>query len=255
MINLTFLGTGCWQGIPAPFGMDKISKRVKWGSKDFRFRTSLRILTNNGKTILVEITPDVRLQSWKYHVKKPDICLVSHWHWDHFFGLLDLDWFAEKNSLTVYGNKTTKARYISQMSHIKIDFKLFRSFESFEIDNIKITPLLIDHVEETHGFLFEDLDNSRKIAYLSDVRGVPERTYALLQSCDAIIMDATYINSNIFDDPTHLHKDDIVPFLSSFTTSKIILTSIGSYNGLSHSELEAKFPKYLIAYDGMQKIY
>lgn len=40
MLKLNFIGSGCWQGIPAPFCEDKISKKVKWNSKDFRFRTS-----------------------------------------------------------------------------------------------------------------------------------------------------------------------------------------------------------------------
>ena len=108
MMEVTFLGSGCWQGIPAPFGDDEISQSVEWGSKDFRFRTSLHITTDKGKHILVEATPDVRLQSWKFKIGKPDAILISHWHWDHLFGLLDLDYFAYKNRLVVYGNKVTK---------------------------------------------------------------------------------------------------------------------------------------------------
>jgi len=105
MFKLTFIGSGCWQGIPALFGDDTISQNVEWGSKDFRFRTSLHIETENKKNIIVEATPDIRLQSWKFKLNVPDAILISHWHWDHLFGLLDVDWFAEKNGLTVYGNR------------------------------------------------------------------------------------------------------------------------------------------------------
>lgn len=253
MFKLTFIGSGCWQGIPAPFGNDVISQNVKWGSKNFRFRTSLHIRTENGKNIIVEATPDIRLQSWKFQLKTPDIILISHWHWDHLFGLLDLDWFAEKNKLTIYGNNVTKHWYDDRMSHIKVDFRTFKSYESFNLDNIKITPIVVNHVQNTDGFLFEDLGNGKKLAYLSDLSGLPDKTVNLIKDIDIIIADATYIESDISDDPTHLQKNQIGPFLESLTAKEIILTNLGSYQGLTHTDFEKEFPQYTIAYDGLER--
>lgn len=255
MVKITFLGSGCWQGIPAPFGYDKISENAVWNSKDFRFRTSLHIETQNGKSIIIEATPDIRLQSWKFKLKKPDAILISHWHWDHLFGLLDLDFFAEKNVLTVYGNSVTKKWYDERMNHIKINFQILEAYKSFTIDNIKITPITVHHINNTEGFLFEDMSSSKKLAYLSDLYGVPAKTAKLINDIDAIITDATYIESNIDDDPTHLQKDQIVPFLESLKAGEVILTNIGSYQGLTHSDFEKKFPQYTIAYDGMLRQY
>jgi len=255
MMKLTFLGSGCWQGIPAPFGSDKISQNVEWDSKDFRFRTSLHIETENGKSIVVEATPDIRLQSWKFKLKKPNAILISHWHWDHMFGLLDLDWFAEKNALVVYGNSVTKKWYDERMSHVKVGFQTFGSYKSFEIDNIKITPIAVHHVEGTDGFLFEDLNCGKKFAYFSDLRGIPDKTSDLVKNIDAIITDATYIESNIDDDPTHLQRDQTTPFLESLNAKEIILTNIGSYHDLTHENLKKKFPQYTIAYDGLSRQY
>lgn len=251
MMKLTFLGSGCWQGIPAPFGDDEISQKVEWDSKDFRFRTSLHIETEKGKSIIVEATPDIRLQSWKYKLKKPDAILVSHWHWDHLFGLLDLDWFASKNPLTVYGNNVTKEWYDERMGHVKVDFQVFKSYETFQIDNIKITPLEVNHVDRTDGFLLEDMNTGKKMAYLSDLHGIPEKTDELIKNSDLVITDATYLASDINDDPTHLQKDQIIPFLEKLSAKEIILTNIGSYQGLTHEDFEKKFSQYTIAYDGM----
>ncbi len=255
MMKLTFIGSGCWQGIPAPFGCDKISQNVKWDSKDFRFRTSLHIATENSKNIIVEVTPDIRLQSWKFQLKKPDAFLVSHWHWDHLYGLLDLDWFAENNPLPVYGNFMTKKIYDRFISHIKVDFQTFESYKPFEVDNVKITPIAVEHVESTDGFLFEDLSNGKKLAYLPDLFRVPKKTVDLVENVDAIIADATYIESNIDDDPTHFQKNQIIPFLENLNTKEIILINIGSYQGLTHDDFEKKFPQYSIAYDGMSRQY
>lgn len=256
MFKLKLIGSGCWQGVPAPFGDDVISKNVEWDSKNFRFRTSLSIETENKKNIIVEATPDIRLQSWKFNLKAPDAVLISHWHWDHFFGLLDLDWFVEKNGLTVYGNKVTKQWYNEKMNHLKgIDFKIFSSYESFSIDNIIITPITVNHVEDTDGFLFEDKNTKRKFAYLPDLNGIPNRTTKLTTEIDAIIVDATYLESDLSDDPTHLHKNELVTFLKSLKAKEIILSNIGSFQGLTHEDLESKFPQYTISYDGLERIF
>ena len=253
MIKITFIGSGCWQGIPAPFGGDKISQSVEWGSKDFRFRTSLHIETEKGKSIIVEATPDIRLQSWKFKLGKPDAILVSHWHWNHLFGLLDLDWFAKKSPLIVYGNSVTKEWYEERMNHVNVNFRTFKSYEPFEIDNLRITPIVVDHVSDTDGFLFEDLNSGKRFAYLSDLSGVPADTAGMIKDIDLIITDVTYIESDIDDDSTHLKKDQIIPFLESIKAKEIVLTNIGSYQKLTHDDLEQKFPQYTIAYDGMER--
>jgi len=255
MMKLTFLGSGCWQGIPAPFGDDEISQQVRWGSKDFRFRTSLHLETGHGQNVIVEATPDIRLQSWKFKLKKPDAILVSHWHWDHLFGLLDLDWFAEKNQLKVYGNATTKQWYDERMNHVKTDFRVFTSYKSFEIDNVKITPIAVDHVDKTDGFLFEDTNSGKKVSYLSDLHGLPQKTAELIDGIETIITDATYLESDIDDDPTHLQKEQFESFLNGLKANEVILTNIGSCQGLNHEDLEEKFPQYTIAFDGMSREY
>lgn len=255
MMNLTFLGSGCWQGIPSPFIDDKISKEVEWNSKDFRFRTSLLLETKNKKKIIVEITPDIRLQSWKFKIGKPEAVLVSHSHWDHFFGLMDVSWYAEKNKLTVYGNSTTKSFYKSKMNYIPVIFKEFNSYKSFTIDNVKITPISVNHSSKTDGFLFENKINNKKIAYLSDLNGLPQKTKKIIKGIDSIIVDATYLGSNLKDDPDHLNNDQLISFLSELDAKEIILTNIGSYHNLSHKDLVKKFPQYTISYDGMRRKY
>jgi len=255
MFNLTFLGSGCWQGIPAPFCEDKISKKVKWNSKDFRFRTSLLITTKNNKKIIVEATPDIRLQSWKFKIEKPDAILISHWHWDHFFGLLDISWYAEKNRLTVYGNESTKKWYDSSMNHIPVNFITFESYKPFEIDNLKITPIAVNHVDKTDGFILEDKDSAKKIVYLPDLYSISEQTSQAIKGVDVLILDSTYLGSDISDDATHLKNNQFAEFLSKISAHEIILTGIGSYHGLSHKDLVKKYPQFTICYDGMKRKY
>lgn len=141
------------------------------------------------------------------------------------------------------------------MSHISVDFQTFDSYELFEIDNIKITPISVNHVDDTHGFLFEDVNTGKKIAYFSDLYGIPDKTADLVKNIDTIITDATYLESDIDDDPTHFQKDQIIPFLEKLSAKEIILTNIGSFQGLTHEDLVKKLPSYMIAYDGMARQY
>ncbi|MFT4243893.1 MAG: MBL fold metallo-hydrolase [Candidatus Woesearchaeota archaeon] len=250
---LKFLGSGCWQGIPSQFRDDEISKNVEWNSKDFRFRTSLLIETKNKKTIVVEITPDIRMQAWKFKLKVPDAFLVSHWHWDHFFGVKDLDWFFEKYNPKVYGNKVTKQWYDSDMGYIPLNFEVFESYKPFVIDNIKITPFEVEHVKDTHGFIFEDLETQNKIAYLADLCGMPKKSFEMIKDIDTIIMDSTFsIGEGIDGDDTHFWEEGFNKFVNSLNSKNIILTHISSHHGLNHVELEKRFSKFTISYDGME---
>ena len=251
--KIKFLGSSCWQGIPSPFCDDKVSKNVQWDSKDFRFRTSLLIKTKQNKTIVVEVTPDIRLQAWKYKLDIPDAFLISHWHWDHLFGLKDLDWFCEKYNPKVFGSKTTKEWYDSDMSYIPVDFKVFESYKPFVIDNIKITPFLVDHVDGTDGFIFEDIETSNKIAYLADLHGMPKKSFEMIKDIDTLIIDSTYIEGEGIDgDKTHFWRNDLLNFLEQLKSKNIILTHISSHHNLNHEELEKKYPDYVISYDGME---
>lgn len=251
MMKVTFLGTGGWQGIPAPFGDDEISKKVTFDSNDFRFRTSLLIETIRGKKILIEATPDIRLQSWKYQFGKPDAIFISHWHWDHLWGLLDLDWQAEKSKLSVYGNSVTQKWYDENMSHISVDFTQFKSFEQIQIDNVLITPIPVHHVVDTNGFIFENTETGDKFVYLADFFDIQESTIEMISDAKNITIDATYLDSDINDDLTHMQKDKFESLFNKFQDSELILTNIGSYQGFRHSDFEEKFSEQTIAFDGM----
>lgn len=193
------------------------------------------------------------MQSWKFKLDKPDVILISHWHWDHFFGLMDISWFAEKNQLTVYGNESTKKWYDAAMKHVPVNFITFESYKPFEIDNLKITPVAVNHVDKTDGFIFEDKDSNKKIVYLPDLYSIPQKTAQTIKDADVIILDSTYLGSDISDDSSHLKNEQFSQFLSAITAKEIILTSIGSYHGLTHNDMVKKYPKYTICYDGLKR--
>ena len=56
------------------------------------------------------------------------------------------------------------------MGHLKkVDFKIFASYEPFTIDNIKITPIAVNHIEDTDGFLSK-IDRVDYVFFLTENR-------------------------------------------------------------------------------------
>lgn len=246
---IKFIGSGCWQGTPAPFCDDKISPTVLLNKKDFRFRTSLALYSKTGKMVIFEITPDIRLQSWKYKLPKPESFFVTHWHFDHLFGLFELDWYAEKYGLNIYVNKDTKKFIDKSINHVNASIKLFKNFKEIVFEEYIITPFEVNHVHSTHGFLI--FDGNKKIAYIPDWNGLPEESFRLIEGADIIICDATYLQSSLTDDKTHFSHSELLSYVKKFNKSKIVFTNIGSFSNVTHEELVKKYPKYAISFDGM----
>jgi phosphoribosyl 1,2-cyclic phosphate phosphodiesterase len=247
---MQFIGSGCWQGIPAPFCDDEISKQVSLSDKDFRFRTSLAIHSTTGKVVVFEMTPDIRLQSWKYKLPKPEAFFVTHWHFDHLFGLLEMEWYAQRYGLIIHSNEITKEWIDQSMGHINTNVNIFTSFDPIQFEEYTITPFPVDHVNKTHGLFVTTSEKS--VAYIPDFNGLPEASLRLLEKADAIICDATYLESDLTDDASHFNHEELLKFLNEkFNSKNIILANIGSFAGYNHDALVEKYPQFTFSYDGM----
>src|SRR5271165_2186405 len=106
--TFTFLGTGTSVGIPM-IGCDCAVCRSD-NPKNHRYRCSVLIETPGGN-ILVDTTPELRLQLVREHVKLVHAVLYTHYHVDHLFGLDDLRVFPLllKAPLPIYCSDETEA--------------------------------------------------------------------------------------------------------------------------------------------------
>jgi len=60
---------------------------------------------------LIEISPDIRLQVARHGLTDISDFLVSHWHFDHLYGILELGaWsqFIKKGGITIYCSTGTQ---------------------------------------------------------------------------------------------------------------------------------------------------
>src|SRR6476661_900695 len=85
--TFTFLGTGTSMGVPM-LGCD-CHVCTSTNPKNNRYRCSVLIGTPGGN-LLIDTTPELRLQLLREKVKLVHAVVYTHYHVDHLFGLDDL---------------------------------------------------------------------------------------------------------------------------------------------------------------------
>jgi phosphoribosyl 1,2-cyclic phosphate phosphodiesterase len=276
------LGSGGWDGIPAPFCKCSVCQEAMAtpSSKNYRTRPQI-LISSNRRQFLLEISPDIRLQSVKENLTDIQTFFVSHWHWDHLGGLWDLHAWAEYEKLgniQIFGSEFTIKKINDTFSHIPKNLNILKPFETIKIDEISITALPLYHSYKkdknlnenelchTFGYLLQD--KFHKVVYLADYYKIPLQTIKYIHNCDVIIVDGTYLFEELFPDSfaiqdlktdlDHLHGKKIIKYLESLNISakKIIFHSITHLSQRKHDELEKLLPNdnYMISYDGLEFI-
>ena len=84
-MRITFLGTGTSSGVPA-IGCDCTTCRSD-DPRDQRWRPSIYIELDDGMSVLIDTTTDLRAQALRFGVGRVDAILFTHSHADHVLGL------------------------------------------------------------------------------------------------------------------------------------------------------------------------
>jgi phosphoribosyl 1,2-cyclic phosphate phosphodiesterase len=276
-MKIKILGSGGWEGIPAPFCNCRVCKIAKENpnSKNNRTRPEILIETEKGK-FLIEISPDIRLQSAKFNLSSIKDFLISHWHFDHMYGLLDLHTWSEfimNGKINLYCSQKTKEWLDRNFAHILKEIVVLKRFQTFELYGVKITALPVYHMfsqdkdlkeeelENTFTFFLEK--DNKKVVYLPDYFKIPEKTINLIKNSDVIIMDGTYLFEEQFpnkpeqnglkSDPDHLHGNQILELANSLNANRIIFHSVTHLTEKTHKELQELLPTNMfLSYDGME---
>ena len=105
-MDILVLGSGTSHGVPM-IGCDCSVCRSE-DPNNRRFRPSI-LVRHHGKSILVDTTPELRLQALAFDVKQVDAVLFTHTHADHLMGLDDLRRFNDLSGreIPVYGDNAT----------------------------------------------------------------------------------------------------------------------------------------------------
>lgn len=253
MIDLTFLGTGTSTGIPV-IGCDCETCR-SIDPRDTRLRTSVLIETT-GKAILVDTSPDLRIQMLRAGTTRIDAVLFTHSHADHTAGLDELRRFniMQKMRLPVWATEATahdlNKRFAYAFDHSfsyfggkpDLDLNLFDERQPFAIDDVTVTPIPVFHGRlPIVGYRIGDL------AYVTDVRTIPDASLALLQGLDILVLTALRQDEH----PAHLSLTEALDVIEELRPRRAFLTHLGHDMG-PQTGVEPLLPDHVrIATDGL----
>lgn len=254
-VTFTLLGTGTSVGVPV-IGC-KCAVCVSADPRNRRLRASA--LVRAGEiAVLVDSGPDLRAQALREDLREIDAVIYTHAHLDHVAGFDELRAFCwrKEGPLPLHATdecmgtlKTMFGWAFSPETQIKgyvnpdprpIDGPFYHG-------DLKITPLPVEHAAvETIGFLFE-FPGARSLAYLPDVKRIPQDTMKRLRGVEVLVVDAL----RPFAHTTHFSLAEALAAIREAEAGEGWLTHLGHEN--DHAGLQAELPVGVrVAWDGLR---
>ena len=250
-VSITVLGSGTSVGVPM-IGCDCMVCRSS-DERDKRMRPSIAI-RHDGRTFIVDTTPDFRTQALRFGIDRLDAILFTHSHADHIMGLDDVRPFnfRQRNIIPIYGSHTTLQniqgafRYIfqdnvgSQTAIPKLTVNELNG-KSFDLFGLTITPIPVMHGSNMiYGFRFGNA------AYLTDHSDIPESSLNLLRGLDVLFLDALRHKPH----PTHSTVERSLKYVELLGPRRAFFTHL--CHDLGHEQTERLLPPHVrLAYDGL----
>lgn len=250
-LRIVVLGSGTSVGVPT-IGCH-CAVCTSSDPRDRRLRPSI-VVQFNGRTLLVDTTPDFRYQALRARLERVDAILFTHAHADHIMGLDDVRPFNFKQGgvIPIYGAPPTLNtirtcfHYIfdgrpTESSRPKLEMHEFGE-EPFDVFGLRITPIRVFHGKGTvHGFRFGEA------AYLTDHSDIPPESIDRLRNLDVLFLDALRHKPH----PTHSTVERSLRSVEQLQPRRAFFTHI--CHDLSHERTERLLPPSVrLAYDGLE---
>jgi phosphoribosyl 1,2-cyclic phosphate phosphodiesterase len=252
-MELRFLGTGTSTGNPE-IGC-RCNVCTSSDRRDKRFRASALIETE-GKRILIDCGPDFRMQMLETqktgYFLHLDGVLLTHEHYDHVGGLDDLRVFSREGVVKIYAEALVADAIRTRIPYVfhrhkypgipNLELHVIEN-KPFYVSGLEIIPVRLMHANlPIFGFRIGDL------AYLTDLKTIPEKEYKKLQNLDVLVINALRPKEHI----SHQNLPEALEQIRKINPRRAYLTHIAHHFGL-HAVVEKTLPENVfIAFDGAE---
>jgi phosphoribosyl 1,2-cyclic phosphate phosphodiesterase len=252
--RLIFLGTGTSTGVPM-IGCD-CSVCTSHDPRNQRTRSSVLLSLPQGN-LLVDTTPELRIQLLRERIGHVHAIAFTHAHADHLFGLDDARLFPKYNGgpVPIFCEAETEqairgafsyafnehARLIPTGGVPQITFERIGPGEPFHVLGQSVLPIRLEHGRfRVLGFRIGNL------AYCTDVNRIPDESWPLLEDLEILVLDALRHRPH----PTHFSLDEALDVIEKLRPRRAYLTHLS--HDLDHAATETTLPPGVaLAYDGL----
>jgi phosphoribosyl 1,2-cyclic phosphate phosphodiesterase len=256
-ITVNFLGTGTSTGVPM-IGCD-CAVCASPDPRDKRMRPSILVEVpapdGGTKRLLVDTTPEMRVQMLRAGVRRIEAALITHTHADHIFGLDDIRQFNFRwgMDMPVYGTEPTLAHLRRVFDYCFLDTQAgggkprlvltpFEPYVPFDLFGVTVTPLIV-----LHGSLpVVTFKFGAGFAYVTDVSKIPDETRPHLRGLDTLVVGTVRYEPH----PSHFSLGEALAEIADLAPRQAYLTHLSHYFG--HEKVSADLPPGVaLAHDGL----
>ena len=229
--------------------------------KDKRTRSSI-VVDVDGQKILIDTTPELRLQCLASNITDIDACLITHTHADHIMGMDDIRGFTKAHSKQIEvwsSNKHFDSLYnifgyadikntIGNPSLPQVIFKLFDTETPFSAAGVTIQPIELPHVD------FVEIAKMTSIgfrigpfAYCTDTCEMTPEIIEKIKGVDTLILGVLRAKPHA----AHLNIERAIEIGKEVGARQTFFTHLG--HSILHAREQADLPNgFYLAHDNMK---
>ena len=252
-VEVEFLGSGTSTGIPT-LGCDCwVCRSDNPRNKRLRSSVLFRITHDGAETrLLVDVTPDIRVQALRAGLTSVHGVLLTHTHADHCHGLDDmrgLYWGGGRKPIDLWGYPESLASLRRTFAYIfdeAYEYKGIVRFATHEFEHdefraagVRVTPIPVVHGNmRVAGFRVGDC------AYITDCNEVPPPSIERLRGVKLLVLDALRRAPH----PTHMSLPAALKVAEQAGVQRVFFTHIN--HDLEHDSIDRALPAWArLGYD------
>lgn len=240
-MRLTLLGSGNAAGMPV-YGCECTRCAVVSENPELRRGPACALIEVDEKKYLIDA--GLTRIGEKYPAGTLDGIFITHFHADHVQGLFDLRW-GKNISIPVYCPPDSNGCDDLYKHPGILEFNQLKKFNSFTLGSLQVTPLPLIHSKVTFGYVFEC--NNKRIAYLTDTKGLPPKTIDYLAETPLELLVIDTSSPPGVENSGHNNLDETLLIHQKVKPKCMILTHISHGFDIWLSENTHSLPDTIIA--------